>query len=80
MTDHDFNIVLFQSSDCQRVVATREGKAVLISKEWRKSASEDWQKGKGITLPETSLIDLASLCKCEDQSQLDELLTGYDWA
>lgn len=53
--------ILYQSSSTQRVVAELiDIDSVLISKEWRKHSEEDWNFGKGITIPVESLIDLVN--------------------
>lgn len=53
--------ILYQSSSTQRVVAVLVNtNTVLISKEWRKNSDEDWNFGKGVTIPVESLIDLVN--------------------
>ena len=49
-------IVLFQSSDTQRVAINIEKKdSLLISKEWRRNTNEDWKIGKSIEIPHDKL-------------------------
>lgn len=69
-------IVLFQSSNTQRVTADIKGNEVLLTKEWRKSSNEiEWNTGKGITLPRNSLITLGELLSCKSSSELKSLLS-----
>ena len=54
--------LIFASSSTQRLVASKnEDGSWLLSKEWRKSADEEWKCGKGILLPVISGISTATL-------------------
>ena len=62
--------ILYQSSSTQRVVAELIGiDSVLISKEWRKHSEEDWNIGKGISIPVEGLIGLVSKIQENDDDR-----------
>lgn len=67
-------IVLAQNSTTQRIVATISMENTLITKEWRKLPSDNWITGKGITLPNCSLVLLGNIVKCRDSDELEKLL------
>ena len=63
--------ILYQSSNTQRVVAVLVNtNTVLISKEWRKHSDEDWNFGKGITIPVESLIGLVNEIQENDDDRI----------
>ncbi len=71
-------IVLFQNSSTQRVSVQQNGSTVLITKDWKKSASdENWITGKGITLPVEHIISLGEILSCKDSEELEHLLSKY---
>lgn len=57
-------IVLFQSSDTQRVAINIEKEnSILISKEWRKNTNDDWKLGKSIEIPHDKLESVQKVLK-----------------
>ena len=54
--------LIYAPSATQRLVAQQnEDGSWLLSKEWRKSANEEWKQGKGISLPIVAGISTAKL-------------------
>ena len=72
------SFVLYQSSDTQRTVVRANDDTVLITKEWKKAAKDDWIMGKGIAFSRSDLIDLGKVLECKNDEQLAELLTNYE--
>lgn len=70
--------VLFTRSNTQRVVVEIHETSVLITKEWRKSSQDDWVMGKGITIPSCHLVNLGEILKCQDELELDNMLSNYE--
>lgn len=66
--------VLAVNSSTQRITAKITETSVLLNKEYRKSSTDDWKVGKGITVSQESLLFLAELLKTGS----DELLAGYE--
>lgn len=72
--------VLFKTSDTQRVSVQISDTSVLFTKDWRKTPTEDWIVGKGITLPRECVNDLYEILNCHDTTKLDALLAQYESA
>lgn len=66
-------LVLFQSSNTQRVTVSIQDDEVLLTKEFRKSSEDDWKIGKGLTLPKDRLVLLGDILsgKVTDLSGLE---------
>lgn len=71
--------VLFTNSDTQRVTAQIQPTSVLITKEYRKSVTEDWKVGKGITIPVEKLVFLGKLLESKhNETEFIRLLSDYE--
>lgn len=70
--------VLFQNSNTQRISVTVTNDSVLISKEFRKSQKDNWNIGKGITLPAERISYLDKVLACKDESELNGLLESVE--
>ena len=55
--------VLFSNSNTQRVAVEVNGDSLLLSKEWRRTAQDEWKTGKGIEIPKQQLIKLIKILK-----------------
>ena len=78
MNPNDFAVVLFDSTDTQRVSVRVDGDDLLISKEWRRGPHDDWKIGKGIRMLKDDVRNLNDLINCRNTEELDELLGDYE--